>query len=78
MSDRSRRRYESQKQAIEVRTAACGLAVETMGDADDPARLMAFCVFFESFIGRGSRWTQKHMKLMPNEKTPVLQLITRD
>lgn len=65
--------YPSKKQAYRIRAEACQLAVEQ--GADNPADLMAYCVFFESYIGNGSKWTEKHMRLMGQPPGTVLKLI---
>lgn len=62
------KKYESADQATRIRMEACKLAVQAMGPGDlereGAGRLMALCVFFESYIAHGANWTDKHMKLM--------------
>lgn len=71
--------YESAQQAIAVRTEACHLAVQTMGadalDEHGSARLMALCVFFESYIAHGSAWTETNMRLLSRRKVKNLRVI---
>ena len=78
------KRYASEKQAIQVRTDACAFAAQAASNRDwDAGKLMALCVFFESYIASGPKWTERHMRLLEplsEEAKPktVVQLITRD
>lgn len=71
--------YKSRAEALTIRTVACELAADLIAarEETDPAQLMALCVFFESYIGHGSRWTEKHMKLMAPSKAPILKLVPK-
>lgn len=73
--------YATQAQAIQVRTAACDMATQIMAAhgewvADESAaRLMALCIFFESYIASGSAKTQAMMKLMPDDDKKDFRVI---
>jgi hypothetical protein len=78
------KRYASEKQAIMVRTDACNLAAQVVaGEEINPARLLALCIFFETYIADGSKYVENTMHLMePDKASPlnrsVVRLITRD
>lgn len=69
---------------LAVRRIACQLAVAQMAGTDDARRLNAYCVFFESYLASGPKWTENQMHLLdpPPEsggvQKAVVQLITRD
>lgn len=77
------RRYETIEQMLKVRRVACELAVAQMDGVDDARRLNAYCIFFESYLASGPRWTENQMHLLDPISSeanhrPVVRLITRD
>lgn len=73
------RKYDTAEQAVAIRTEACRLAVQMMDVAafeeHGASRLMALCVFFESYIAHGSSWTEKRMKLMGDSEVVALSVV---
>lgn len=70
----------SERHGQQLRAEACRLAVDAFGreptDADDMARLMALCVFFDCYISHGSKKTEKWMKLMEPLKKKTAKVFT--
>jgi hypothetical protein len=63
---------------IEIRAKACELAANALGpelNNTNGARLMALCIFFESYISTGAKQTEQEMHMLRPRRVKHLHVI---
>lgn len=56
------------------RAVAADLAVQSGASMEDPAHLLASCIFFENWIELGGDETQRRMRLLPEASAELHML----